>query len=165
MNFIVLVIFFLLLSFFTGKIFFSYKSKIQDVNASIKETDQLTNDAKREEEKFATGVEETTKKYKDKVDLINTIILQKSFSWVEFLSDLENSLPDSSYITSLAPTLTNDSKMQLRFKVASSNLNDLLKFINNLKDLKFNHIQIISESRNDEGLLLSEVSLVYEKIN
>jgi hypothetical protein len=95
--------------------------------------------------------------------LINSIILEKSFSWTQFLSDLEKSLPESSYIVSMAPTLAKDSKLQLSFKVAYSNVDDLLKLYNNLRALKFNQIKIISEAENENGLLISEISLNYEK--
>jgi hypothetical protein len=153
----------LLISFFAGKIFVEYKAKAQETRASVKRTDKLIKDAQREEEDFSAKIEDAIIKYKGKVDLINSIILGKSFSWIEFLSDLENSLPDSSYIVSMAPTLAKDSKVQLSFKVVYSSVNDLLELYNNLKALKFNQIRIISEAENERGLLLSEISLNYEK--
>jgi len=153
----------LLISFFAGKIFVEYKAKAQETRASIKSTDKLIKDAQRDEEEFSARIEDAIIKYKGKVDLINSIILGKSFSWIEFLSDLENSLPDSSYIVSMAPTLAKDSKVHLSFKVAYSSVDDLLELYNNLKALKFNQIRIISEAENERGLLLSEISLNYEK--
>jgi hypothetical protein len=152
-----------LISFFAGKIFVEYKAKAQETRASVKRTDKLIKDAQRGEEDFSAKIEDAIIKYKGKVDLINSIILGKSFSWIEFLSDLENSLPDSSYIVSMAPTLAKDSKVQLNFKVAYSSVDDLLELYNNLKALKFNQIKIISEAENERGLLLSEISLNYEK--
>ncbi len=153
----------LLISFLAGKIFVEYKAKAQEIRASISRIDKLIKDAQREEADFSARIEDATIKYKGKVDLINSIILGKSFSWIEFLSDLENSLPDSSYIVSMAPTLAKDSKLQLSFKVAYSNVDDLLELYNNLRALKFNQIRIISEAENERGLLLSEISLSYEK--
>ncbi len=153
----------LLVSFFAGKIFVEYKAKAQETRASVKKTDKLIKDAQRDEEDFSAKIEDAIIKYKGKVDLINSIILGKSFSWIEFLSDLENSLPDSSYIVSMAPTLAKDSKVQLSFKVVYSSVDDLLELYNNLKALKFNQIRIISEAENERGLLLSEISLNYEK--
>jgi hypothetical protein len=153
----------LLISFFAGKIFVEYKAKAQETRASVKRTDKLIKDVRRDEEDFSAKIEDAIIKYKGKVDLINSIILGKSFSWIEFLSDLENSLPDSSYIVSMAPTLAKDSKVQLSFKVAYSSVDDLLELYNNLKALKFSQIRIISEAENERGLLLSEISLNYEK--
>jgi hypothetical protein len=153
----------LIISFFAGKIFVEYKAKAQETRASVKRTDKLIKDVQRDEEDFSAKIEDAIIKYKGKVDLINSIILGKSFSWIEFLSDLENSLPDSSYIVSMAPTLAKDSKVQLSFKVVYSSVDDLLELYNNLKALKFNQIRIISEAENERGLLLSEISLNYEK--
>ena len=115
------------------------------------------------EKQLSLQIEEAKKKYGKKIELINSIILNKSFSWVEFLSDLENSLPDSSYIVSLVPKLTEDLKMQLRLRVSSPNIAGLLNFINNLRELKFHQIEIISEAKDESGELLSEISLIYEK--
>ena len=153
----------LLVSFFAGKIFVEYKAKAQETRASVKKTSKLIKDVQRDEEDFSAKIDDAIIKYKGKVDLINSIILGKSFSWIEFLSDLENSLPDSSYIVSMAPTLAKDSKVQLSFKVVYSSVDDLLELYNNLKALKFNQIRIISEAENERGLLLSEISLNYEK--
>jgi len=153
----------LLISFFAGKIFVEYKAKAQETRASVKKTSKLIKDVQRDEEDFSAKIDDAIIKYKGKVDLINSIILGKSFSWIEFLSDLENSLPDSSYIVSMAPTLAKDSKVQLSFKVVYSSVDDLLELYNNLKALKFNQIRIISEAENERGLLLSEISLNYEK--
>lgn len=158
-----LVVALLLISFFAGKIFVEYKAKAQETRASVKRTDKLIKDAQRDEEDFSAKIEDAIINCKGKVDLINSIILGKSFSWIEFLSDLENSLPDSSYIVSMAPTLAKDSKVQLSFKVVYSSVDDLLELYNNLKALKFNQIRIISEAENERGLLLSEISLNYEK--
>jgi hypothetical protein len=153
----------LLFSFFAGKIFVEYKAKAEQTRASIKRIDKSIKDAQREEGNFSARIEDLSLKYKGKVDLINSIILEKSFSWTQFLSDLEKSLPESSYIVSMAPTLAKDSKLQLSFKVAYSNVDDLLKLYNNLRALKFNQIKIISEAENENGLLISEISLNYEK--
>jgi hypothetical protein len=94
---------------------------------------------------------------------VNSIILKKSFSWIDFFSDLEKSLPGSSYIISLAPTLTDESKLLLKLRVACSSVDDLLKLIDNFGALKFDEIRIDGETRNNRGLLISEISLSYER--
>jgi Tfp pilus assembly protein PilN len=149
--------------FLSGRIFLEYRSKAQEVKTSVAKTSQLIIDAQNDQRKNAAQVKQAVKNYKDKVDLVNNIILKKSFSWIEFLSDLERALPDSSYIISLAPTLTKDSKMLLKFKVVSPEVNELLKLINNLKGLGFSHIYPQSEDENRRGLLITEISLSYER--
>jgi len=119
--------------------------------------------AQRKEKEFTERSKQAIEKYKERIDLVNRIILRKSFSWVKFLADLENSLPDSSYIISLAPKLIEDSRMEVRFKVASQNLNMLLELINNLKALEFKGIRVESETKNKKGFLISAISLNYER--
>ncbi len=154
---------FLLVSFFAGKTFIDYNSKANQTRASIKKTERMIRDTQRDEKQLAKRVEEVAKSNKDRVEAVNSIILKKSFSWIEFFSDLEKSLPDSSYIISLAPSLTEKSKMLLNLRVASSNVDDLLKLIDNLTALKFGEIKILAETLNDRGLLISEISLSYER--
>ncbi|MGB2845815.1 MAG: hypothetical protein WBC02_13260 [Candidatus Aminicenantaceae bacterium] len=108
-------------------------------------------------------IESAALKYEPKVDLINSIILRKSFSWIQFFSDLESSLPDSSYIVSMEPVLAEHSRLQLRLKIATSSVNDLLELIDNLKELKFDQIRMKSENLSENGMLVSEISLSYER--
>jgi hypothetical protein len=98
---------------------------------------------------------------KSQIDLVNSIILRKVFSWTELLSTLEKSLPDSSYILSLAPTLTEGSVLQLKLKVVSQDLDKLTEFLNKLKASKF-RIRLEGEIDSENGLLISEVSLSHE---
>jgi cell division protein FtsB len=165
-SFLTFLVFVCLLVFFLGgRTFLEYRSKTSRVKVLIAKTDQLIRNVERDEKKFSAGIQNAIKGYKSKVDRVNSIILKKSFSWIEFFSDLETSLPDSSYIVSLAPTLTEDSKMQVRFKVASSDLNDLIKLLDNLNALEFDQIRIIGEGENETGTLISEISLYYERDN
>lgn len=154
---------FVLVSFLAGAIFVKYKKEADRARSSLGKVGQLIAIAQKEEKEFEAGSLQESKKYKEKVDLINGIVLRKSFSWIEFLSNLENSLPEASYIVSLAPTLTEDSRIELRFKVVSQNLLDLLKFVNNLNALKFKQIRFLSETKNETGQILSEISLSYER--
>lgn len=159
----VIIVSLLVVSFFAGKIFLKYKSRAELAQASLGEIERLINIAQREEKEFKAKSGEASEKYGEKVRLVNGIIFRKSFSWIEFLSKLEDSLPDQSYIVSLAPTLTENSRIELRFKVVSQNLNDLLQFINHLNALKFRQIRFLSESKNESGQILSEISLSYER--
>lgn len=157
------VVLFLLVSFFAGRVFIRYRSDVLDIKTSIRQTDRLIQETQRNEESLSSKINDAVKNNKSQVDLVNSIILKKSFSWIEFFADLEKSLPASSYIVSLAPTLTEDSELQLRLRVACINVDDLLKLIDNFGDLGFNDIKIEGETPNDQGLLISEISLRYER--
>ena len=153
----------LVTSFFAGKIFIQYRSEAQHAKASIRQTERLISDTQREEKGLTSRINEAVKNNKGHIDLVNSIILKKSFSWIEFFADLEKSLPDSSYIVSLTPTLSDDSDLRLRLRVACLSVNDLLKLIDNLIALEFSKIQIEGETQNDRGLLISEISVSYER--
>lgn len=161
--FSILVVLFLLISFFAGKIFIRYRSDARRAKTSIRQTERLIENTQRDEKSLSSRINEATKNNKSQVDMVNSIILKKSFSWIEFFADLEKSLPDSTYIVSLAPTLTEDSGIRLRLRVACINVDDLLKLIDNFGDLGFNDIQIEGENPNERGLLISEISLRYER--
>jgi len=156
-------IIFLFVILLAGNIYFSYRGKANDMVVSVAEIDQSIIKAQRKDRQFSSRIDKATKEYKGMVDLINSLILRKSFSWIDFLSCLEDSLPESSYIVSLAPMLTEDLKMTVRFDVVSRSLDDLLKLINNLEALKFKQVKVLSESRGNGGSLQSEISLIYER--
>lgn len=158
-----IVILLLVVSYFTGSLYFEARAKTKEVKASISDIEKRAKIAQRLESEFKVKIEEATKRHKGRVDLVNGIILRKSFSWVKLLGNLEAALPDSSYIVSLAPRLLDDSKMEVKFRVVSQNLDNLLKLITNLNSLKFNNIRIENEKINERDLLLSEISLSYER--
>lgn len=159
----IVVVSLLVVSFFAGKIFIRYRSDAQRAKFSIRQTDKLIRDTQRNEKSLSSRISEAVKNNKSQVNLVNSIILKKSFSWIEFFADLEKSLPDSSYIVSLAPTLTEDSKIRLRLRVACISVDDLLKLIDNFGAMKFDEIQIEGETLSERGLLISEISLRYER--
>jgi len=153
----------LALSYLTVSLYFEAREKAREVRTSISDIEKRTQVAQKKEEEFKVKVEEISKRHKGRIDLVNGIILRKSFSWLKLLGNLETALPDSSYIVSLAPRLLDDSKMEVKFRVISRNLDHLLKLINNLNSLEFNNIRIENEEINDKGWLLSEISLSYER--
>ena len=64
--------------------------------------------AAQEQSRLLSDINRLEAADKARVDLVNRIIFQKSFSWTGFLSELEASLPDSIYITSLVPNVLGD---------------------------------------------------------
>ncbi len=119
--------------------------------------------AQREERRSAAKVAEAAKKDRAKVAVANRIILNKSFSWTGFLTQLEECLPDSSYILTLAPQEVGETQARFRFKVVSRSLDDLLGLINNLQARNFSQIRVESEQKDNLGQLTSEISVSYER--
>lgn len=160
----VLGLFFLVTSLVAVIIFFQFTMKKNVVKAGLQKTDASTRAAQTEQKRLAARVKEAVGKDQDIIDTINGIILKKSFSWTDFLSKLEECLPDSSYILSLAIPQVDNTRIQSRVKVVSQSLDDLLLLINRLQDLKFSRPRVETEERNDRGQLVSEISVTYERI-
>lgn len=156
--------FFALATIFLGMYtFWTYSDKNRDFADNRAQIEKMVKDAKREELRLSSQIEKAAKEYSDKIDLFNSLIFKKSFSWVEFLSSLEEALPESCYIESLAPTLKEDNQMEVRLKVAAPNLDELLKLNQNLYEKSFTGIRIMSETINEVGLLIAEITLTYER--
>ncbi len=132
------------------------------LKTSLAETSRLVQGAGQEQGRLDADIAREEKTGRDKADLINAIILQKSFSWTGFLSDLEAALPESLYITSLDPNFSAGRTVTLKIKVVSGGLDDLLTFLNALNSRNFKY-RLDSESREDGGQLISEISLTYER--
>ena len=122
----------------------------------------LTRMAQQEKDDWSLQVRDLSKKNKDVLGSINGIILAKTFSWVDFFSGLEEALPAGSFISSIVPVQAIEGKIELRFKVVSQNLNDLLALIQKLNALGFKNISVKNESSQD-GQLISEILLTHER--
>jgi Tfp pilus assembly protein PilN len=133
------------------------------LKAAIAETQKLQKDAEREEKRFTADVRKQERLSRTRVDLVNGIILRKTFSWTSLFSELEKALPGSSFITSLNPGFTPDGALALRLRVTSRSLDDLLALIDNLSARGFKGIQVFGEARSDDGRLITEISLTYER--
>jgi Tfp pilus assembly protein PilN len=145
-------------------LFLHFTLKSRAVKAELREAEGLVRAAETEQRRLAARIRESAKKDQQTVDVINSIILRKSFSWTEFLSTLETVLPPPCYILSLNPTQVEDTRIQVRFKVASPSLNDLLSLITKLNEMKFSQIRVENEERNTLGQVISEISVTYERV-
>ena len=159
----ILGVFILVISSLGGYTYWKYSGRNKTFLNQSARMERAVHEASREEKRLTTQIEEAAQMYQKKVDLLNTLILKKSFSWVGFLSALEEALPPSCYIESLAPNFRDDNQMEVRLKVAAPSLDELLNLNNNLYKMKFKGIRIISESINEAGLLIAEITLIYER--
>jgi Tfp pilus assembly protein PilN len=154
---------FMVTSLLAVVIFFQFSLKKGLVRADLQKADASIRTAQADQKKLDARVKEVSGKDKDIIDTINSVILKKSFSWTDFLSKLEECLPDSSYILSLAIPQIDNTRIQFRVKVVSTSLDDLLDLINRLRDLNFTRPRVETEERNDRGQLVSEISVIYDR--
>jgi Tfp pilus assembly protein PilN len=139
-----------------------YSLQARRIKASIAEIDKRKTASGQEQKRLLAEIKKVQKAGQAKVDAANRIIFQKSFSWTGFLSDLEASLPDSVYIKSLNQAFSGERTVTLRIEAVCRGLNDLLLFLNNLNARNFKY-RMENEAREEEGQLVSEIVLTYER--
>jgi len=146
-----------------GNIYFQYRGKAHEAELAVAHTEKQISDAQRATSQLDTRLEEMQKQHGEEIEFINGLIYSKSFSWIDFFSALEEALPASSAILSMSPFPEEGLSMEVRFKVASASMNELLTFIARLAAKGFKDIQILNESKSPDGQSLSEISLRYER--
>jgi len=162
---IVLTAAFLVVSYLAGSQFIKYRRQEGTAGRGLARIAQLRETAQREKAGWAGKIQDLSGKHKEKIDLINTLILKKSFSWVEFFSLLEQALPASSYITGgIAPEQISAGKLVVHFKVVTQNFPEVQELVQNLYSLKFQNVLVINETKI-EGRMVSEISAGYERMD
>ena len=140
-----------------------YGGESARLRAEIAGKQRLQGEVQREEKRLTADIDKEERLSRTRVDLVNGIILKKTFLWTSLFSELEKALPGSSYITSLSPGFTADGAITIQMRVTSRSLDDLLALIDNLVAQGFKHIKPSGEFRNEDGRLITEISLTYER--
>jgi len=143
--------------------FFKYRNKAIKASSSIGSLEAEIQKIKEDEKKLEFLVAEEQSLKQSQIDLINSIIYKKSFSWIGFLTHLEDLLPGSCYVLSLDPVLNNGKKVSVNLRVASPSLNDLLEFVSRLDSQGFSEIRVNNETTLEDGYLAWGLSYSYEK--
>ncbi len=131
--------------------------------ARLRASIALEDEASREERRLTADIKAEERLSRGRVDLVNGIILKKTFSWTKLLSELEAALPGPSFITAFVPSISDQGAAALRLRVTSRNLDDLQTLITNLNARGFKNIQVFDETRAGDGRLVTEISLTYER--
>jgi hypothetical protein len=147
----------------SGNRYFKFKNERDKTQLKIEEVEQKRGQAQLKKVRVTDQIESVSAANQAKIDFINSLINRKSFSWIDFLSDLESALPARCYIVSMAPSPLGELGMEVRVRVASPTLDDLLQLVTQLLKQGFENVLIRSEELIDNGLLISEVSFNYEK--
>ncbi len=159
----VLGVAFLVISVAAVVVFLQFSLKKSTVRAALQNADASIRTAQTEQKRTAARVKDALDKDRDVIDTINSIILQKGLSWTDFLSKLEECLPDSSYILSLSIPRVDHTQIQFRIRIVSRSLDDFLALINRLLENKFSQPRLENEEKNSQGQLVSEISVTYER--
>ena len=147
----------------SANLYFDYRTKADETYLQIEEIERNRGRMQVEEKRIEDRVKVESAVSLSKIDLINSVIYQKSFSWIAFLSDLESALPARCYIVSLAPSPRGELGMEVMIRVAYPVLQDLLTLYTQLVKLGFKDVLIRGEEAPNNGQLLAEVSFIYER--
>ncbi len=140
-----------------------YGGESARLKAEIAGKQRLQGEVQREEKRLKADIDKEERLSRTRVDLVNGIIMKKTFLWTALFSELEKALPGASYITSLSPGFTADGAITIQMRVTSRSLDDLLALIDNLVAQGFKHIKPSGEFRSEDGRLITEISLTYER--
>ena len=86
------------------------------------------------------------------VELLNTLILKKSFSWTSVFANLERSMPENVRLVSLRPFVDEEGRTGLNMEIRGRSLGDANEF---LRTLESSHIftdviLAVTEEKKDE---------------
>jgi hypothetical protein len=139
-----------------------YKTRQNQALSGYDRLDTVIKTEERERLRREAEIKDLTRLNKDRVELVNAVIMRKAFSWVEFYTMLEGALPASSYISSMASVTAVEGRFEVKFKVVSRSMGDLLQLTQNLLTKTGRPPLILNETRMG-GQLVSEITLTYEK--
>jgi hypothetical protein len=119
-------------------------------------------EARQDRDRWMAQIREWAGTYRTTVDALNAVLINKRFSWVEFLTRLEESLPSSCYIIYMAPLVAREGVIEARFKVSCPSLQELLSIIQKLNGQGFKDISVRQEAQLN-GQLISEILFTHER--
>jgi hypothetical protein len=145
-------------------VFLKYGGEAGRLKAASAAAKAVQDEARNEQKRLAADIRKAENAGRERVELVNGIILKKTFLWTALFSELEQALPGPSYITGLTPTFLADGSVAMHIRVTSRSLDEFMAFIDNLAARGFKNIQVGDETRSDEGRLIMEIDLKYERV-
>jgi len=94
------------------------------------DTDQVTVQVQKLNEKMTSG--NATAKLSE-VELLNRILIRKSFSWTRVFANLEKAMPENVRLLSLSPFLDEKGRIGLTMEVRGRSLSDATEFLRTLE--------------------------------
>ncbi|MCP2620095.1 hypothetical protein NLC35_02480 [Candidatus Aminicenantes bacterium AC-334-K16] len=139
-----------------------YSSKINGLSSSLTRLETRKLSLTREGKQLEKKIETIQLAINPQVEKLNHLIARKSFSWESFFHDLEQLLPENAYVVELNPVLDQETmQLNVRLKLASSTLDNLVDFTRQLAAKGCREIKVISENAGKGNNLVSELSFIY----
>ena len=94
------------------------------------------------------------------VEILNQILLRKSFSWTTVFANLEEVIPENVYLLSLRPFIDEKSNMGLNIIFRGKSFADGHEFVRTLEDSAiFSNIALAVEEKKDTQAAIGEVEM------
>src|SRR5436190_5240093 len=94
------------------------------------------------------------------VEILNQILLRKSFSWTKVFANLEEVIPENVYLVSLRPFVDKKGNMGLNIIFRGKSFADGHEFVKTLEDSAiFSNIALAEESKKDSQSAMGEVEM------
>ena len=154
---------FFIISIAGGSLYVNFREKVSVMRASLDEIEGENERLQREMIGYTSQLDKYSQTHQKKIDLINSMIYKKSFSWVKLLSTLEEVLPASCFIVSLSPAYEGEKSMGVRLRVAAPGLSAYMQLLKGLAAADFDQIRLISETETPNGFILYDMTIRYER--
>ena len=119
----------------------------QEVRA---DSDQLTAQVQKLNDKMASG--NATAKLSE-VELLNRILIRKSFSWTRVFANLEKAMPENVRLLSLRPFLSGEGRIGLTMDIRGRSLADATEFLSTLEQSEiFSEVQLAVQEKKDSSV-------------
>jgi Tfp pilus assembly protein PilN len=152
-NFGLLVLLLALIAVSAGQVL-SYQqySSLADVSRQVEQevrmsNDELTTEVQKLNAKMASG--NATAKLSE-VELLNRLLVRKSFSWTTVFANLERVMPDDVRLLSLAPFVDEKGQIGLSMAIRGRTLSDATAFLRTLEDSDiFTDVSLAIQEKKD----------------
>ena len=154
---------FFIISIAGGSLYVNFREKVSVMRASLDEIEGENERLQREMIGYTSQLDKYSQTHQKKIDLINSMIYKKSFSWVKLLSTLEEVLPASCFIVTLSFAYEGEKSMGVRLRVAAPGLSAYMQLLKGLAAADFDQIRLISETETPNGFILYDMTIRYER--
>jgi len=153
---------FLAVSTLSLAVLITSRSRERSASLSLAGVRRTIESAQSDRNAWTTQIKEWTRASRPTVNALNGILLDKSFSWTDFFTRLEEAMPPACVIVQMAPLVAREGRIEVHFKVSSPTLEDLLTFIQKLNGQGFKNIAVRQEAQT-AGQWTSEIVFSHER--
>lgn len=145
-------------------LFFNYQTEARAKRQELIRIARREDALRREEKQWAARSATLSKNLAAEVELANSIIQEKAFSWSDFFSRLERALPPACYLQSLSFQRQSEMKLEIKFRLVAPDLKAILTTMDNLREEGFSGMRVQSENLSGQSIT-AEMVMNYERNN